>query len=608
MAKHNVVVLNSGAGGNGRHVARLLAFAIALAVPATALHHESFQPLERRVELQGRTADWSFELPSAESLYLEIGVIVRTSGTGSADVAVDVNGTELSRLRPDTLYAIKRSIVAVPAALTRAGTNRLGFRVQGPADATFDVRVRVHNYYGISPKFPRATVVSDEAARRFFAEQGWAGLAPRFGLFVLAGLGAAVVARRLSRMTAARERLLMAAATALPLAAFVGAVATPYHFWVPASTIAVLVLTPVLVTGAAMWTGGHWGLVSPYVWSAAITLVLLEGGLRVFNAVYPTPILSVGADDRFRGRPGARFFDSHLNSRGFNDVEHAPAKPPGVRRVVALGDSVTVGVVPYSANYLTLLENDLGREGRVDVINMGVSATGPRDYRRMLAGEGLAFSPDLVLVSFFIGNDFEADVTRAYERSSAATFFYFLWRLATAGSASVAGFDPGATEYRDDAPTYGEDRFLEIEVDRARIHQIGNPLLDTWMPAVLDSLREIQRTSRRAGADLAVVIVPDELQVDAALQAQVVRAYRAGPGDFDFARPNRLLAEALAAAGIAYLDLLPEFLKHAPTRLYKPRDTHWNLAGNKLAADTIAPFLRQRLGSRRSPPPAANGR
>jgi hypothetical protein len=40
---------------------------------------------------------------------------------------------------------------------------------------------------------------------------------------------------------------------------------------------------------------------------------------------------------------------------------------------------------------------------------------------------------------------------------------------------------------------------------------------------------------------------------------------------------------------------LPVVAEHGKaTRLYKPRDTHWNLAGNRLAATAIAVFLRER--------------
>jgi cell volume regulation protein A len=62
---------------------------------------------------------------------------------------------------------------------------------------------------------------------------------------------------------------------------------------------------------------------------------------------------------------------------------------------------------------------------------------------------------------------------------------------------------------------------------------------------------------------------------------------------------GRAIAAALSAQGVEVLDLLPAFAEAGQqTRLYKPRDTHWNLAGNRLAATVIAPAVRARLPHR----------
>jgi hypothetical protein len=61
-------------------------------------------------------------------------------------------------------------------------------------------------------------------------------------------------------------------------------------------------------------------------------------------------------------------------------------------------------------------------------------------------------------------------------------------------------------------------------------------------------------------------------------------------------QPNRALAAELAHDGIPMLDLLPVFRAGTETgRLYKPQDTHWNIAGNELAARQIAAFVRRSL-------------
>jgi hypothetical protein len=88
-----------------------------------------------------------------------------------------------------------------------------------------------------------------------------------------------------------------------------------------------------------------------------------------------------------------------------------------------------------------------------------------------------------------------------------------------------------------------------------------------------------------------VVLIPDETQVDPSLQREVARAW--GRESIDFKRPTRVVAAALAAAGLPAIDLLPAFeAADVSARLYKPRDTHWNIAGNRVAARAMLPALQ----------------
>ena len=140
---------------------------------------------------------------------------------------------------------------------------------------------------------------------------------------------------------------------------------------------------------------------------AAITVVLCEIGLRVFHAVYPLPFFYSGSYNRFRVKPNAVFYGHPLNSRGFNDVEFKIDKEPGVYRILGIGDSFAFGVVPYRDNYLTLIEERLKADGvRTELINMGIPGISPREYLAVLIHEGLQLKPDMVLLTFFVGNDF----------------------------------------------------------------------------------------------------------------------------------------------------------------------------------------------------------
>ena len=111
-----------------------------------------------------------------------------------------------------------------------------------------------------------------------------------------------------------------------------------------------------------------------------------------------------------RGRPNqnARLqrseFDVHVvtNELGFRDRRLPGAKPPGVIRVVAHGDSFTQGYgVEEDEAYPRLLETRLAARAGVpvQVVNLGVPGTSPRDQASHLRDPGLAYEPDLVLIS-----------------------------------------------------------------------------------------------------------------------------------------------------------------------------------------------------------------
>ena len=61
----------------------------------------------------------------------------------------------------------------------------------------------------------------------------------------------------------------------------------------------------------------------------------------------------------------------------------------------------------------------------------------------------------------------------------------------------------------------------------------------------------------------------------------------------DVALPQRRLAAFFARHQVPCLDLLPHFAGAADT--YAAHDTHWNVAGNRLAAERLAAWLPRTL-------------
>lgn len=97
-----------------------------------------------------------------------------------------------------------------------------------------------------------------------------------------------------------------------------------------------------------------------------------------------------------------------INSNGFRDDEIPATKKPGESRALVLGDSITFGVsVPKEYTYVERTEGYLtaeSRNGKVSVINGGVEGIGTKDEIDILVDQGLAISPDIVIVGFYLND------------------------------------------------------------------------------------------------------------------------------------------------------------------------------------------------------------
>jgi lysophospholipase L1-like esterase len=131
--------------------------------------------------------------------------------------------------------------------------------------------------------------------------------------------------------------------------------------------------------------------------------------VKIIQEVRPCAVYDHGDIGEFKQRV-------RLNNYGFHDDDWVFAKPPDVFRILILGDSFAQGIeVPMRAGYPFLLEQRLG--GRVEVINLGVAATGTDQQLLLYAAFGWRFQPDLVLLQVYAGNDvFDNSATLDYLR------------------------------------------------------------------------------------------------------------------------------------------------------------------------------------------------
>lgn len=101
------------------------------------------------------------------------------------------------------------------------------------------------------------------------------------------------------------------------------------------------------------------------------------------------------------------------NSGGFRDIEHSFKKPPGVYRIVGLGDSFLWGQgVKFEDISLNVLAKRLGETSQryqIETINLAISGMDTVVESRALRELGVRFDPDLVILHFVL-NDIKPSI------------------------------------------------------------------------------------------------------------------------------------------------------------------------------------------------------
>lgn len=165
------------------------------------------------------------------------------------------------------------------------------------------------------------------------------------------------------------------------------------------------------------------GLAAP---ALVVGLLIVEGVVRVFGLApalraidtsdpgspykrSDNPILGYELKANYR-HSNADLITSlpRTNAHGQRDVERSVEKPPGVRRVILLGDSVVESMEVRDIEQVMHRRMErLFPAGTVEVLNFGVNGYCTLSEIELLRVKGLAFKPDVVMV-VFVDNDFNS--------------------------------------------------------------------------------------------------------------------------------------------------------------------------------------------------------
>jgi lysophospholipase L1-like esterase len=318
--------------------------------------------------------------------------------------------------------------------------------------------------------------------------------------------------------------------------------------------------------------------------------------------------------------------------------------------VAALGDSFTDALtMAADASWPVQLEKRLG----LAVQNYGTSGFGPQQERLVLEDYGLTHHPRLVVLAFFAGNDIrDAERFEEFEHGDGALTRQsqgwkikdiFIraetWYVTTALQAARGAASPGVAaqtpdgqevgdagshrEPADRSPQFDRGVFTIPVHDKVLRFALMPPYLNLlrfsaqdlaarrgWTLA-LENIRRMQHASRAAGARFVVMFIPFKSQVYLPLLlrsfgrerlAQALQFFLpddpTAPDVGRFARnrlaQNGLMQEFCTREGIPFLDLTPALQQRVERgeAMYFQDDSHFNEAGEAMAAATLADFLQ----------------
>jgi len=210
------------------------------------------------------------------------------------------------------------------------------------------------------------------------------------------------------------------------------------------------------------------------------------------------------------GFSGQLFRDRALvttGPQGFRGGPVSPAKKPGTRRVIVIGDSATFGVnVADQDTYPAMLErmlNDGSEKHKWEVVNGGVIGYTSWQGLEMFQKRVLAYSPDCVIISYAMNDgtpNWSGIPLRRMNRAGALTAFtrnqafqhsrvFRLLLLKAAHWRVVAAHRRKGRSPQTDSPSVPPDEYRNNLVSMARLARAsGVRVLFFWVPVQLKGL------------------------------------------------------------------------------------------------------------------------
>jgi len=344
--------------------------------------------------------------------------------------------------------------------------------------------------------------------------------------------------------------------------------------------------------------------------TVCLCLIIGEVGLRCFTSFGPrsgylepettfttmlTPRTHVFKPN-YRGMLKSRDFEVpyNLNSLGFRERELDFEKLKPQRPYLFLGDSFFHGWGVHRKDRISeLFSKDLRSKGiNVPVVNMAFPGFGAYQYLDIAKIYSEKISPRLIVIGFFVGNDFIDDLntlkaakSSVVKKSGKGFWFFYKAKKVLRGFLRTS---PTINLVKSSLWNIKAFRYifnkLSIENDRIALYKKeSSTLQNDFYSATFSAFDELAEFSRTSNIPIIVVIIPDNLQI---MEPKLFAEY-------DYKKPQKMLASHLDKLKIPYLDLLDKFLSiKNPKSLHFREDKHWNEKGHSTAEKLLFAYMQ----------------
>ena len=271
-------------------------------------------------------------------------------------------------------------------------------------------------------------------------------------------------------------------------------------------------------------------------------------------------------------------------------------------RILLLGDSFMEALqVDHEQHFAHLLERELGtRLGKAVVVrNAGIVGWDPNHYllrgRQLLARDTF----DLVISAVFVGNDAVTERVDVVPRRSPAERKHFRVPRGLSWRELIGAFLAPGNDWLEEHSHLFILLKNQLQVVRMRMGLTAQYMPPQYLRSeekaarwriTAELSRDLASAAAAKGVPTLFVLIPESFQVYESVFRDYVAGFGIDTATLDLNQPNRLLGAEFTAAGLRFVDVLPEFRAQAGAqRLYGSVDTHFAPPAHELLAKLVAP-------------------